>query len=317
VTEIDYGELAPSRSYQGTVYFKEVSQLATEVEGRVLEVLFEEGDHIAAGSLLLRLDGEILSKSLASARASVRQRQTQFNQEEVRLERARLLLADEVTTPQEFDDIRFNLEALEHSIAVAQAEVERLSLELARKEIRAPFDGVVVERLTEEGEWKSTGATVAVFARDHVYDVVANVPEAYIGWINAGDEALITINDELIDGEIVGVMPRGDVVSRTFPVRVRISGEYNLREGMSATVQLPSGQVREAILAPRDAVLLREGQQVLFTVADGQARLHEVEVLGYAENRIGVASPSLDVGMPVIVRGHERLRPGQEVRVAE
>ena len=317
ITEIKTGMLAPTIAYQGTIYFKEVSQLATEVEGQVVEVLFEQGDRVARGMPMVRLDAEILSKNLEVARASLRQRQTQYNQEQVRLERARVLLEDEITTPQEFDDIRFNLEALEHAISAARAETDRLALEVNRKVIRAPFDGVVVERRTEPGEWKSKGETIAVFALDNVHDVIINIPESQLNWIQAGETVNITLNNKSIPGEIIGIMPRGDVVSRTFPVRIRITDESGLLEGMSTTVQLPSGQMQEALLVPRDAVMLRDGRSIVFTVNDSTATLHEIEVLGYSGRDVGIHANGLQAGMAVIVKGHERLRPGQEVTIID
>ncbi len=318
ITEIQTGMLAPTVAYQGTIYFKEVSQLATEVDGQVKEVLFEQGDRVAKGIPMVRLDGEILSKNLESAKASLRQRQTQFNQEQVRLERARELLADEVTTPQEYDDIRFNLEALDHAISVARAETERLALELDRKVIRAPFDGVVVERQTEPGEWKSKGETIAVFALDMVHDVMVNIPESQLNWVQPGELVNVTLNDRAIPGEIIGIMPRGDVISRTFPVKIRVMNETGLLEGMSTTVQLPSGLMQEALLVPRDAVMLRDGRSVVFTVNDNTtATLHQIEILGYSGRDVGVHANGLQAGMSVIIKGHERLRPGQEVTIID
>jgi len=186
VGAVTEGRISPSAEFRATVFYKEVANVATEVEGKVIEVAFEEGDHITAGEPLIRLDAELLEADLASARATFQRARTLQQQEQVRLERAETLLVDDITTEQEFDDIRFTVDRYGHEADAAQAMVRRLETEIEKKVVRAPFDGVVLERRAEVGNWMASGEVLAVYARDDVFDIIANVPESRLPYIAAG-----------------------------------------------------------------------------------------------------------------------------------
>lgn len=316
VAGVEEGRLAPLKAFKGTVYFKEVAQLATEVEGRVIEVLFEDGDRLAAGTPMVRLDHALISAELANRQAVYEQTRAELSLEQARLARAKELLDDEVTTPQEYDNLRFTVEAMRHRVSAARAAMERIALEIERKTIAAPFDGVVVLRQIEVGEWLDGGDTVAVFASNTLHDIVVNVPEQHLPWIRAGAAIEVLVFDRVLEGEVIAGVPRGDAATRTFPIKVRVTGEDWLLEGMSAEVRLPAGEVRPALLVPRDAVLVVGPDKVLFTVEDGAAARHVIEVLGYADGgKAGISPDALPASAQVVVKGQERLRHGQPVLV--
>jgi len=316
VVPVTSGTLAPSADFTGTVYFKEVAEIATEGSGQVQEVLFEEGQRLKAGARMVRLDAALLEAELKAAQAAQAQAQAQLEQERVRLERAQTLLRDEVTTPQQFDDIRFTVESLGHRAAALKAEVERLRISIAKKVSVAPFDGVVVDRLTELGEWKNSGETIAVFARDTIFDVIVNVPETNIVGMAPGDAVAMSIAGREVTGTVDAVIPRGDVVSRTFPVKIRVEGDW-LLEGMTSTVRLPTGSPRDALMVPRDAVLLQAGEPVIFLARENTAVRVPVTVVGYTDTMAGVDAADLVAGAQVVVKGQERLMPGQPLEVLQ
>ncbi len=315
VANVSEGTLAPTVGLKGTVYYKEVSNLATEIDGLVREVLFEEGQHIDKDSPMVRLNYSLKEADLRAANARVLQNEARLAQERVRLERAESLLADEVTTPQEYDDLRFTVQSMEYQVAASKAEVERIQREIEKKTIYAPFNGVVVDRMTELGEWKREGDVIAVFARDDVYDVIVNLPEENLQWIKPDLEMDMVIAGKPLKGKVVTVIPRGDVSMRTFPVKIRVTDQDWLLELMTADVQVPVGQQSTCMTVPRDAVILDGGQHVVFTVQDGMAARVPITVLGYEGMVVGVASEGLSPGMDVVVKGQERLRDGQPVSV--
>lgn len=316
VAKLEKGSLTPAAEFTGVVYFKEIAGLATEASGQVESVLFEEGDHLDKGAPLIRLDDDLLSASLATAKAMREKDHALLKLEETRLERARTLLKDEVTTQQEVDDLTYTVQSLEHGLAASGAEVRRLEIELAKKTTYAPFDGVVVERQTELGEWKSPGSSVAVFARDDLFDVIVNLPETRLRYVEPGLKAPMVIAGRDIEGEVVTTLPQGDIKTQTFPVKLRVKGQPWLLEGMSALVRLPIGEEAGCCIVPRDAVLKGAGGARVVTIKDGKAVSVPVEVVGNEGLRTGLKGDGLEPGMTVIVKGHERLRDGQPVEVA-
>lgn len=310
------GVIAPQAEFQGTVYFKEVSQVAAEVSGKVLAVKFEEGDRVTAGQLLVQIDTSLLEKQLQATRANLQKAKTDLADAKVRFDRAKILLDDEVTTPQEIDKLRFEVEANSHQVEFVQAELERIQTLIDKSSIYSPFDGIVLDRLTQVGEWRSSGglvaSTVAVVARENIFDVMADVPEQHLRWVTPGAEVTVNVGGRELSGEVIAVIPRGDIATRLFPVKIRVE-DSQLMEGMSALVRLPVAEPTECILVPRDAILQQLNQTVVYTIEDGLARVHPVTVIGYDGIYAGIASPEVTLQHLYVVKGHERLRPGDKV----
>ena len=200
---------------------------------------------------------------------------------------------------------------------LAHANMRAKEIEFKLSVLNAPFDGVVIDRDTELGEWKSNGDMVAVIAREDEFDIIANVMEEFLPWLRVGDIVPIELvaGNRRIEGTIVTVIPRGDIASRTFPVKIRVTGQGLLFEGMSAIAEMPTGEDTRCILVPRDAVLNQAGRDFLFTVENGAAVERQVTVLGYAGLFAGVPLDQIGLDYPVITKGHERLRGGSKVEI--
>lgn len=198
-----------------------------------------------------------------------------------------------------------------------QAEVARLEDDLERHTIRAPFAGYVVKEHTEIGEWLAKGAAVAeVVALDEV-DVVAPVVEDYILGVKVGMVASVTIGavpGQTFEGTVIAVVPGADERARTFPVKVRVKNPEGpfLKAGMFATVHMPVGGTEKAVLVPKDALVLGGASPMVYVVLDGKAAPVPVET-GIAVDGLIQVKGGVMGGQKVVVRGNERLRPGQAV----
>ncbi|MFC1880630.1 efflux RND transporter periplasmic adaptor subunit, partial [Thermodesulfobacteriota bacterium] len=191
--------------------------------------------------------------------------------------------------------------------------VEQLAIELEKKIIRAPFEGVVIKRHVDRGEWISEGETVAVIGKDDVIDIVAELPEQFIQYIKIGMQVRAAVNGNEFSATVFAIIPQGDVATRTFPVKIRTTNQYFLIEGMSARVTLPTGEIKKTFIAPRDAIISQFGQNVVFAVINSKATMLPVQVIGYDGLDAGIEAAGLTEGMFVVVEGNERLRDGQNV----
>ena len=310
------GRLVPTADFEGTVYYKEVSEVATEVEGKVMSVTFDAGDRLSQGDRLITLNTDILEARLRTARAQLGRAQAQFRQEQARFERAALLVEDEVTTEQEFDDIRFTRDAIEQQVEAARAEIALLELEISKKTVPAPFEGIVMERHAEVGEWLSGGAAVATVARASLYDVTVFVPERLLPYTEMGMDIELRVLGNDITGVVVPGTPEGDIATRTFPIRIRLTEPDWLQAGMAAIARMPTGHAQDCVLVPRDAILQEAGVFYIVLASDDAANRMEVSVLGYDGDMAGLPLDVIEPGQQVIVKGHERLRTGQPIQVS-
>ena len=315
VSVIKSGEVAPQTEFIGTVFYEEVSDVASELSGLVEVVRFEEGQRVKKGQVLIQLGSDLLKKRLRATTATYEQALSDLEIARIELKRRDKLFKTKAISEQSYDENRFRVKGIGKRVSSLKAEVERIEIELQKKNIRAPYEGIVIKREVDRGEWLAEGATVAILAKDDVVDVVADVSEKFIPYLQIGMPVKGTANGHEISGSVIAVVPRGDIATRTFPVKIRTPNTLALIEGMSARVVLPTGKPQETLVVPRDAVISVFGQTVVYTVKDSKAKMIPVNVIGYQDLIAGVKGQGLAAGMQVVVKGNERLRAGQSVSI--
>lgn len=313
VAKVTSGDMAPQSEFIGTVYFTEISNVASEVTGKVIDIRVKDGQRVKKGDVMVGLSSSMLKKSIASARASALQALADFKAAKLEHERVSALFKGKAVAEGEFDNKRLTADALQYQYQAKQATLDKLREELAKKTIRAPYDGIVIDVKANRGEWMSVGSTVVVTARDDEYEVVVNAPKEAYGVVKPGLKVEVRTAGFTLPGEVFAVVPRGDVATRTFPVKIRVDNNGRLAEGMEARVILPKGVGGKTLIVSRDAVISMRGQQVVWAVLDGKAVPMPVYVVGYRGLVAGVKSEKLKEGMDIVVKGNERLRPGQAV----
>lgn len=306
------GKVRPTSTFVGTVTYPEVSNVASEVEGRVLSVDFEEGRRVEKGQTLVVCDTSVRRRDLSSARAQLEEARASLSLAEIELNRAEKLVGGGTISEQEYDQRRFRVLELKRRVGSLKALVDRLNVLLDKAVIKAPFSGIVLDKGVERGEWVAGGTAVAVIARDDEVDVIVTVPDRILPYLRQGDPAEVTIFGIRTQGEIFAVIPQGDVGTRTFPVKVRMKNENNFAQGMEASVALPVSEAVSAVIVPRDAVIPVMGRTSLYYVSDGTAVQVPVRVLAYqgttaAVEPEGGGNNPLKPGMDIIIKGHERL----------
>jgi RND family efflux transporter MFP subunit len=202
-------------------------------------------------------------------------------------------------------------------VAQLSAEVARLEKDLARTAVRAPFGGVVVNELVAEGEWLDAGGAVAELVDFQDLEVTVEVPESSYAGVVEGVPARVVIGalDGLeVEGRVRAVVPRADARARTFPVKVAITyptGKIGV--GLLAQVFLPVGETQATVLVPKDAVVQRGGQSIIFRIGEGSVlESLNVELGASAGAWIGVYG-EVRQGDHIVTRGNERVFPGQTV----
>jgi len=315
VSKVTTGRLAPEQEFIGTVYYLEVSDLSGEVGGSVEIIQFEEGQRTKKGEVLVKLNSDLLEKKLQAKVALYEQVLLDLERARKDLERAESLYKKKIVAEKAYDDQRFQVRGLEKKSAALKAEVEHLEIELKKTVIRAPFNGVIIKKHVARGEWLSPGKTVATIARDDAMDIIVEVPEEVVRYLKCGMSARATAAGKEKSGTITAIIARGDIATRTFPIKIRVNSPTSLLEGMEARVRLPVGEKITTLLVPRDAVLTEFERTVVVAVVDSKAMIIPTEVIGYQGMKAGINSQEISEGMRVVVKGNERLRNGQPVRI--
>jgi len=309
--------LTESVEIVGTVWPRLDSLVASETDGRVAARLVESGDRVTKGQELLRIDPLRLQRELEVALASKAETEARL-QLAIRQERRAHELHDkEVLSPGLLDEAISERQAQEGRLDQISARVASIQEEIQRTEIRAPFEGIVTEIRTEVGEWLGRGDPVLRLADLETLEIRLDVPERYFPLLRKGAQAPATL-DSLpglkLEGSIFALVPQADPDAHTFPVRVRAANPRSqVGAGMLARVRLTLGRSTEALMVPKDAIV-RQAQQVLVYVIDGDAVRAVPVRTGRANGTQIEVTGDVKVNDRVVVRGNERLAPGQKVR---
>lgn len=213
-----------------------------------------------------------------------------------------------------------DVEQARAQVAAQTAAVGELKDTLARMTVTMPFDGFVVTKACEVGEWLSPGAAVVEVVDLSVVRVQLDVPERYYGGLRKGAAAPVTFEglgpDREFAGTISQVVPASVAATHTVTVRVDVSntveaGRPQLAAGLLARVWLPVGEAHEALLVPKAAVIRQSGRDVVYTVTDTPppGAVGGRPAAGQAGEKPAAAGPPVKyaVQVPVrIVRGHGR-----------
>jgi RND family efflux transporter MFP subunit len=283
----------------------------------VVALEFREGQAVRKDRPVARLRTDWHELRLRAAEGRLQEAGARLELAESQLARARRLVADEIISQEDLDDASSEFSAWEGRRAQSLAEIAQLELTLERCIIRAPFDGVIVRKRTEVGQWIDVGSPVAEIVALDQLEVRVEVPENYFFEIANGAEAIVTFEslpgDELI-GRVEGIIPRADPQARTFPIKVAISNpERRIGVGMLAEVALPLGDPYRAVVVPKDALVRQGNAEIVFRIAkDGTVEPVPVVRGTGIGSWVAVEGP-IAPGEQIVTRGNERLRPGQEV----
>jgi len=316
------GEIAPRRR----------STIATEEAGIVLRVPFDAGQRVKTGEVLAELDADILQLTLLEQRAELAEAQATVEERRTRVEWAQRdlgsleeLLGQGAAKAKEVDDKRSELlgfRALlrqsEESVRLSGVRIDLIERRLRNKVIRAPFDGVVIIKHAEVGQWVAIGGAVSEVIELDTVDAVLDVPEWLVGELKVGMplEILAAALDDAVVGTIRTIVPLGDARARTYPVKVSIeNGEGRLKPGMAVKGWVPSKEYDQALTVPRDAVLTSPTGSYVYALREGAVFPVNIEIRSSAGLDRFVVDGPLAPGTLVVIEGNEKLYPSAKVSI--
>ena len=307
------GTVNPVQTYVGTLYYDMKSELASEFEGAVESIAFREGDSVRKGELLVKLDSRVLRANIAAKRSAVKALEAELTRQERDLERSKALHDRDSISQSSFDQVFYAAEQLRAQTAAAKSELAAMEIELEKNGIKAPFDAIVSVRNVEVGEWVGKGDAVATLVAPKSIEARLNIPARLIDTVKKGERFVATIEGRDADVTLKSVVPVADTATRTFPVEFNVPGNMELIEGMRIDVQVPTLKEQEALLIPRDAVIKRFGQSVVFAAVDGKAVMIPVQVVGYQTDMAAIEGEGLAEQMRLVTKGNERIFPNMPV----
>ncbi len=301
------------QSYVGSLYYDINSNLASQSAGAVHEIFVKESQSVKKGQILVRLDSSILEANIKAKKAMLDSYLAEFKKQQKDLQRADALLEKNSIAQSSHDNTFYTLEALKAEIESQKAELLSMNIQLEKMSIKAPFNGVIVKRNVDIGEWVTEGSSVLNIVDPRSIEAVVNVPSQLLNILKEGQKLQAKIDEKDIEVSIKSIVPLADIASRTLPIKLSFASENSLIEGMRIDVEVPTLKQQKVLLVPRDAVIKRFGSYVVFSVVDAKAVMLNVKVVNYSQNEAAILSDGLSVGQSVVTKGNERIFPNMSV----
>jgi membrane fusion protein (multidrug efflux system) len=302
--KVETTRLPQSITTVGSLRSDESVTLRPEVAGRIASIEFKEGQRVARGVTLVRLDAAVNQAEREQARANLTLAKSKFD-------RAVDLAKSNFISGQAKDEAENNLRVAEASLALVEAR-------LAKTEIKAPFSGILGLRSVSVGDYVKEGTDLVNLEAIDPLKVDFRVPEVYLRQVQSGQPLEISLDaypDKTFAGSVLAVNPLVDAAGRSVVIRAQVKNQdATLRPGMFARVRLITKDVAEALVVPEQALVPQGNEQFVFKVVDNRAVRAKVDVGqrrdGKAEIVSGVAAGDL-----VVTAGQQRLRDGATVTV--
>lgn len=322
-------QISEMREVVGQVISQEGGIISTEIGGQIEKVVVDIGDRIDAGAEIAELDSERLQLDLKlaeaqanTAKANEASAKLALDLAKLNLQRQESLRGSAAFSRALYEDLQ-NAEAHAMSeLSAAQAEtVQRLvDLEVAKLNvsdsvIRAPFPGIVTQKLVNPGAYVSPGSGIISLINYNENEITFNVPREQVTAIRTTETFEVLGNDNhWYQAYYKSVLLTENAASRTVTVILTPSDELlaNIINNQSITIKIPTSAAQSAVTVHKDAIINRGDKYMVFVVENGIAKMHMVEIGLANKDRVQVIN-GLKEGDLAIIRGNERLRPDQPI----
>lgn len=281
VAPVQYREVARTYSADGLVEATRQSTVSAQIAGRVKEVLFDIGDRVAKGQVILRIDEREAAQALAGSQAQVLQAQTSMQNAKTNYERAKQLFAQKFISQAGLDKAQADYRVALAQAAASEAGAGQARLAHGYTSVIAPYGGVVAARLVEVGEMVMPGKPLMTGFDPSEMRVVVSVPQYKLAEIGARPGVSVEISslNRWIKAASATVQPIADARTHSTQVRVYLpANEAGVYPGMFVRAHFVVGKARKLTI-PASAVL-RRSEVVAVYVADdkGNMKLRQVRL---------------------------------------
>lgn len=320
-------------SVAGTVSAFTEAKLAPKVTGRVVSVSASVGQRVSQGQVLLTIDQSdyqtalrVAEANLSSARASSIKAETDYENAKINYDRTEQLFSQGAVSKSQLEEAKGTYAAAETGykanqalISQYQASLDKAQADFDNTVVRAPFAGVVAQRLTELGEMVSQQTPVFTLIQDKPLLVKVNLAESTVTLVTLRQkvEIYVAATGKSYQGTVTAIAPQADQTTRAFYAEITLDnpGE-EVKPGMVADLRLTTKMVEKALVVPTDCILEEDSGPGIFVVENNVAH-HRKVVAGMVGQGYTEIVSGLNEGEMVVVKGNHLLVDGMGVKVEE
>ena len=301
---VETGEIAAFYTGTASLEAEEEALVVAKTGGVAIEILAEEGQYVEEGQALVRLDDERLTLELSRAEAALSKLHRDY-------ERNDELFQKNLISAVEYERVKSDYETQKAARDLAQLEVTYAT-------VRAPFSGIISERLIKKGNMVATHAPTFRLTDFDPLLAVMHVPERELNKLRKGQRAELRLDalyGEVFTGVIKRISPIVDPTTGTFKVTIEVRDRSRqLKPGMFGRIRIVYDTRADVLLVPKEAILAEDDESAVYVVRDSMAYRQVVET-GYSNDAHMEIISGIEAGDVIITTGQNSLRDSSKVEV--
>tara|TARA_A100001037_G_scaffold302406_1_gene333952 strand:- start:1597 stop:2763 length:1167 start_codon:yes stop_codon:yes gene_type:complete len=306
VSRVSRGPISDYVQHTSTIEAEQAVDVYTQATGLVERVLVEEGDHVQAGQVLVKLVDDELRLRSDEARVNYKKLSSSFT-------RAQGLFDRNLLSREDYEQQKFTLEE-------AKIRWDRAKLSLDHAAVRSPVDGVIAERMVKLGDRISPSNRLYSLVDLKRLIAQVHVPGRDMRFISKGQAARVTTDflpGETFRGRVERISPVVDPGSGTFKVTIELrDSTYRLRPGMFITAHIVTATRETAVLVPKKAIIYDDGFPHVFVVSDSTATRVRLDI-GFEDSENLEVLDGTKEGDHIVVVGQNGLKDQAKIRVID
>ena len=320
VSSIQEQQFVRTLSLPSTIHAHRSAILVPKVQGRIASVPVNLGDKVSTGDTILTIEQSDYEAGYVEAKAAYELATIQAKQAQSSAQRFKKLLDEQAITRSQWEEVDIGAQ-----LAVGQATRAKAGFDIAKSrlletDLKAPFDGIIVERTVEQGEMMGGTAARPPIQLADLSTVVfrANIGESDAAALQTNQSGYLVVpgKTERIPTVLSRINQAVDPIVKTVIVEGELDNtQHALKHNQSATLHLEVTQ--QALAIPRQALLNRQNQSATVFILNGSSVEKRTVTYGRSETDLVPVFSGLAVGDTVLIAGHNRLQDGSDVIVLE
>lgn len=290
--EVREKSLSETLRLDGVIEAVRESTVSAQTTGTVTKLPYDVDDRVDAGDLIIQLEDSEQRSRLNQAESALEEAEAGLEDARQNFERVQSLYERDVATQSDLDQARNRLNGAEARVNRTEAEVAEAQQQLDYTRVKAPYSGIVTERMVELGESVMMGQPLMRGLSLEQLRVVVSLPQQYANRVRRERNATVTLDDgrRLETGEMT-FYPYADEATHSFRLRLRLNEpQGQLFPGMLVRVGIPL-DTREALWVPQSSLYRRGELRAVFVKGEeGEPRLRQVRVGVSRDGRLEILS---------------------------
>lgn len=315
VADVELGSIPLTSVVPGTVVPDQRARIASRLMGYIKDLNVKVGQKVEQGQALFSIDSSDIRSQISQAQAAFQQAQAALTDAKLDFDRFEKLFKEDSVSKQQFDKVRLQYSVAQENLAAAKSGLNQAKSQLKYANVKAPFTGVIVEKMAVAGDLAAPGNPVLVIENLSSLSVQTEVSGELFAALRNGDTASVMIDDQpsAMEGTIYTLIGAANPRSRTHTVKLSLPAVNNINSGTFARVSFTRGE-RQTLMIPKSAIVTRAGIDGVFVLQDGQAFFHMVRTGIEIDERVEVQA-GVALGDKVLVSNNQSVLNGDTIEV--